>query len=144
MINSRILFVGFFSSRLRDSYTSRVEASRKMEDQAEEEAARNSVESLTPRLAHRNANFPYRPFGGWVTEEFHTCTTRGEHPFLTSGSVDITAVLPRADRLERRHELHVRVSFLFGKELWRSLFLRQKEGEEVIFSSDHLAELNIW
>lgn len=69
---------------------------RKIEDPREEEAAaRNSVESLIPRLAHRNANFPYRVTGplanaGWVTVEFQT---RGEHPFLTSGSVDITASL---------------------------------------------------
>lgn len=89
------------SSRLHrsDSYThdrcTRVE-DRKIEDPREEEAvARNSVESLTPWLAHRNANFPYRVTGplanaGWVIVEFQT---RGEHPFLTSGSVDIIASL---------------------------------------------------
>lgn len=73
------------SSRLHrsDSYIhdrcTRVE-DRKIEDLREEEAARNSVESLIPCwLAHRNADFPYRVTGplanaGWVILEFHART----------------------------------------------------------------------
>lgn len=126
------------SSRLHrsDSYMhdrcTRVE-DRKIEDPREEEAAaRNSVESLIPRLAHRNANFPYRVTGplanaGWVTVEFQT---RGEHPFLTSGSVDITASLGfTSSRFLRdivashdEHDAYAR--FLFEKRQFRFFFHR--------------------